>query len=172
MPQISNPIKSRPVTLELVWQKMTPTLIDEVISFWESNQMLRSDSTLQERVRQVVFLVRDTATLKIVGVSTAGLVNFKQLNSNIFYLYRSIILPAYRYPGLADKLTIETRDYLENFNRTVSENKAIGILVFVENLKFQQFRREAIWRASRLAYIGTDKSGRHIRVYYFKGARI
>ncbi|MBL7859802.1 MAG: ATP-binding protein [Cyclobacteriaceae bacterium] len=170
--KLTAPVKSRPVTLEQVWQKMTLPLMDEVIAFWESNQMLRSDSSLQERARQVVFLIRDGVTQKIVGLSTAGLVNFKQLNNNTFYLYRSIILPEYRHPGLADKLTIETRNCLENFNRTVGENKAIGILVFVENLKLQQFRREAIWRSSRMAYIGMDKSGRHIRVYYFKGARI
>jgi hypothetical protein len=109
---------------------------------------------------------------EIVGLSTAELITFKQLNSNNFYMYRSIVLPGFRHPGLASKIIVETRDLLEAYNKTVTSNSCIGMITFVENPRIQEFRREAIWMASKMAYIGMDKQGRHIRVYYFKGATI
>jgi len=162
----------RKVFWENIWQKTTPELIREVMLFWEENKMIRPGFSTEERARQVVLIIRSVRDHKIVGLSTADVVQFKQLNSNNFYLYRSIILPEYRHPGLPDKIIIETRDFLESFNRQVTVNCCIGLLAFVENPRFQQHRREAIWPASRMAYVGIDKQGRHIRVYYFKGATI
>lgn len=160
------------VFIENVWQQMHQLLISEVMQFWESNKMLRPGYASEERARQVVLILRDKDTKTIVGLSTAGLVTFKQLNNNNFYLYRSIILPAYRHPGLTSGIIVDTRDYLESLHAKEEVKKVIGMLSFVENPRIQQFRREAIWPASKMAYIGMDKEGRHIRVYYFKGARI
>jgi len=157
---------------ENIWQSMSPELVQEVISFWDEHKMIRPGLSTEERARQGVLVIRSKTESKIIGLTTAGVVNFKQLNGNNFYLYRSIILPAYRHPGLPDKLIIETRDFLEAYNKKVTENPCIGILAFIENPRYQQFRREAIWPASQMAYVGMDKQGRHIRVYYFKGATI
>lgn len=164
--------KDRSVWIENVWQKMSPALATEVINFWEQNKMLKPGVSVTERAQQVVLLIRKEKDKRIVGVSTAALVTFKQLNSNNFYLYRSIILPGYRHPGLTSKVIVETRDTLEAFNKQVDANPCIGMLAFVENPGIKQKRREAIWPASKMAFIGVDKEGRHIRVYYFKGAVI
>lgn len=160
------------VYIEVVWQKMTPELVSQVIKFWDDNKMLRPGFSSDARARQVVLIVRREVGKEIVGLSTAELITFKQLNSNNFYMYRSIVLPGFRHPGLASKIIVETRDLLETYNKTVATNPCIGMITFVENPRIQEFRREAIWRASKMAYIGMDKQGRHIRVYYFKGATI
>ncbi|HNV29718.1 MAG TPA: hypothetical protein PKJ83_11315 [Cyclobacteriaceae bacterium] len=160
------------VYIEDVWQKMTPALVDQVVKFWDDNKMLRPGFSSAERARQVVLIVRSKAEKKIIGLSTAELITFKQLNNNNFYMYRSIVLPGFRHPGLASKIIVGTRDLLEAYNKTVTVNSCIGMITFVENPRIQEFRREAIWMASKMAYIGMDKQGRHIRVYYFKGATI
>lgn len=160
------------VYIEDVWQKMTPALVDQVVKFWDDNKMLRPGFSSAERARQVVLIVRSKAEKKIIGLSTAELITFKQLNNNNFYMYRSIVLPGFRHPGLASKIIVGTRDLLEAYNKTVTVNACIGMITFVENPRIQEFRREAIWMASKMAYIGMDKQGRHIRVYYFKGATI
>lgn len=165
-------VKDNQVFIENVWQKMSPGLEKEVITFWEDNKMLRPGFSSEERARQVALLIRSQKENKIVGVSTAATVTFKQLNSNNFYLYRSIILTGYRHPGLTSKIIVETRDLLEAFSKQDASNRCIGMLTFVENPRIQQFRREAIWPASKMAFIGVDKEGRHIRVYYFRGAVI
>lgn len=160
------------VYIEVVWQKMTPELVSQVIKFWDDNKMLRPGFSSDARARQVVLIVRREVGKEIVGLSTAELITFKQLNSNNFYMYRSIVLPGFRHPGLASKIIVGTRDLLEAYNKTVKVNPCIGMITFVENPRIQEFRREAIWMASKMAYIGMDKQGRHIRVYYFKGATI
>lgn len=160
------------IEIHVAWQKMSPDLIKEVVAFWDNNKMIKPGFSSEERARQVVLILRDKDTKTIVGLSTAGLVTFKQLNNNNFYLYRSIILPAYRHPGLTSRIIVDTRDYLESLHAKEEVKTVIGMLSFVENPRIQQFRREAIWPASKMAYIGMDKDGRHIRVYYFKGARI
>lgn len=164
--------EDRQVYIENVWGRMSPELIREVINFWSDNSMLKPGFSHDERAKQVVLIIRNQEQNKIVGVSTAAMVTFKQLNSNNFYLYRSIILPRYRHPGLTSKVIVETRDFLEAFSKHDSINKCIGMLTFVENPRINQFRREAIWPASKMAFIGVDKEGRQIRVYYFKGAII
>jgi len=157
---------------ENVWQKMTPSLVQEVIEFWSFNKMLRPDSNVEERARQVVFIVRSNRDKSIVGLATVVEVTFKQLNGNNFYLFRSIILPAFRQQGLAAKLIVETRDFLEFISTKNIHSLCIGMLVFVENPKLKQFKRETVWPASQMTFFGVDKEGRHIRVFYFKGARI
>jgi hypothetical protein len=166
------PTTNRQVFIENVWQKISPPLLQEVISFWEENKMLKAGISSQERAHQVVLIIRSEKENRIVGVTTAALVTFRQLNNNNFYLYRSIILSEYRHPGLTSKVIVETRDFLEAFSKRITVNRCIGMLAFVENPRIQQYRREAIWPASKMAFIGVDKQGRHIRVYYFRGAVI
>jgi hypothetical protein len=165
-------VNDHQVLIEIVWQRMLPALTNEVANFWGENNMLKVGVSAAERAQQVALLIRRQHDRKIVGVTTAAFVTFKQLNNNNFYLYRSIILPGYRHPGLTSKVIVETRDLLEAFSSHVAVNKCIGMLTFVENPGIKQHRREAIWPASKMAFIGVDKEGRHIRVYYFKGAVI
>jgi hypothetical protein len=164
--------EDRAVFIENVWQKVSPALVKEVINFWDENKMLKPGISSEERAQEVVLIIRSEKNKKIVSVSTAAMVTFKQLNSNNFYLYRSIILIGYRHPGLTSKIIVETRDILEAFSKQDLSSRCIGMLTFVENPRIQQFRREAIWPASKMAFIGVDKEGRHIRVYYFRGAVI
>ena len=167
----SSPVEHK-VYLENVWKKISPGQEKEIIGFWESNNLLRPEVSAAERVNQVVFTVRNIIDNSIVGLSTAMEVTFRQLNNKNFYLYRSVILPDFRIPGLNSKLIVGTRDFLETYSQQIADNACIGMLTFVENPRVQQFRREAVWRASKMVFIGTDKEGRHIRVYYFKGAMI
>lgn len=160
----------RNIHLINVWQKMSPELVKEVVDFWNTNKMLRPGQSADERAQQVVFLVRAKPENKVVGVATAMPIRFKQLNNKVFFYYRSIVLPEFRQPGLASKLIVETRDFLESIS--IEGRECIGLLTLVENPSILQAKREAIWPASKMIFMGVDKNGRHIRVYYFKGARI
>jgi ribosomal protein S18 acetylase RimI-like enzyme len=133
--------------------------------------MLPSGIDPIERSGQVVLTVRHEG--KIVGLTSADFIRYHQLNDNLFYMFRMAVLPEFRVPGIESKLMVDSRDVLQNFAKDKPPaNKAIGVLVFVENPKLKQNRNEAVWPASKLVYIGSDKQGRHIRVGYFKGATI
>lgn len=159
------------LNIENVWRRSTPALREEILAFWESNKLLPPGTDAAERAAEAVLLVRDGSGA-IAGLTTAGIVQFKQLNSNNFFLFRSVILPGFRVPGLISRLIVQTRDFLEEFAATMKENRCIGMLTFVENPMLIRHRTEAVWPASKMVYIGSDPKGRHIRVYYFRGARI
>lgn len=153
-----------------VWTKVDKGLLKEIVDFWQSNKMLGPQVDPIERALNVVLTIRHEN--KIVGLTSTDLIRFQQLNSNIFYLFRMVVLPPYRIPGIESKAIVETREILELYAASQSTNKAIGMLTFVENPQLIAKRNEAVWPASKAVYIGTDKQGRHIRVCYFKGARI
>ncbi|MEI9920080.1 MAG: hypothetical protein WDO14_14975 [Bacteroidota bacterium] len=153
-----------------VWMKITPELGQEIIEFWTSNRMLKPNVDVQERAKQIVLTFRHKG--KIVGLTSAGVVRYQPLNSNIFFIFRMIVLPEFRIPGIESKLIVETRDILEAFSEKQTENKCIGILTFVENPQLIAKRTKAVWPSSKMVFIGNDKSGRQIRLYYFKGVTI
>ncbi len=140
--------------------------------FWTDHQLLPDTANPEERAFEVVLVVRDASSKSIVGLTTAGVVQFKQLANKYFYLYRSVLLPDYRFPGFVSKLIVDTRDHLESRAVSGEPPGCIGLLTFVENPNIIRVRDEAVWPASKMVFIGTDSRGRQIRVYYFKGARI
>ncbi len=158
------------LAIDNVWTKVSGNLQREIVEFWHSNNMLPPNVNADERARQVIFTVRHEG--KIVGLTSADLVKFKQLNDNLFYLFRMVVLPPFRLPGIESKLAVMSRDLLESYARSQTTNQSIGLLVFVENPVLREKRNEAVWPATKLVYIGSDKQGRHIRVYYFKGVTI
>jgi hypothetical protein len=156
--------------ISYVWKNIHTRLQTEILDFWLSNEMLPPDVNAVERAQQVVLTVRHND--RIVGLTSADFVKYHQLNDNLFYYFRMIVLPGFRIPGIESKLIVETRDRLEEYAEAQPTDKAVGMLTFVENAGLIAKRNEAVWPASKMVFIGKDKAGRHIRVYYFKGARI
>lgn len=148
----------------------TPELESEIVEFWSAHRMLPPEADARERAKQVVLIARHQG--KIVGLSSADVVKYRQLNDNVFFLFRMVVLPQFRIPGIESKMIVTTREILEAFAETQTANKPIGMLTFVENPQLIAKRREAVWPASKMVFIGNDKAGRQIRVYYFKGATI
>jgi hypothetical protein len=124
---------------------------------------------MNERVNQLVYIIRNEDK-KVIGISTAFKAYIKQLK-NYFYVFRCLITPENRIPGMDAKLTVITRDFLESIHDSDTPNVAIGLLALIENKHLKE-RSLAVWPASGMVYIGNSREGKHIRVYYFKGARI
>jgi hypothetical protein len=156
------------VTFENVWKKDDRALHEEVVAIWKKFSTL-NDEKMDERTSQLVYVVRNEEN-KIIGISTAFKAYIKQLKSH-FYVYRCLITPGYGIPGMDAKLTVMSRDFLESIHEQDQPDKAIGLITLIHNPKLKE-RNLAIWPASGFAYIGNSKEGKHIRVYYFKGARI
>lgn len=157
------------VVFENVWQKNLAGVGEEVEQIWRRHGG-PIGANAQERLRQLVFVLR-AGDGAIVGVSTAFKVYVKQLR-NYFFAIRLLLVPEYRIPGLTSKTLLATRDFLESIHLQEGVDPAIGIITLVENDRLKEKRNEAIWPASRMVYIGNSPEGHHIRVYYFKGARI
>jgi hypothetical protein len=166
---VNSTAKKQKVILQNVWGGELDTIRSQVLEIWRHH----GGPTGQEaegRLRQIVFVVKDEAG-KLIGISTAFKAYISQLR-NHFYAIRLMLVSGHRIPGLTSHLLVSTRDFLESVHGQDDTDQAIGLITLVENPSLKQHRNEAVWPASGMVYIGNSKEGHHIRVYYFKGARI
>ncbi|MEX2234376.1 MAG: hypothetical protein WD824_19580 [Cyclobacteriaceae bacterium] len=157
------------LVFENVWRKDVSHISAQVLEIWKNHKGPVGDYANQ-RLNQLVFVVKDAGG-NVVGMSTAFKTYIKQLR-NHFFAMRLMLIPENRIPGLTSKLLVSTRDYFESIHQDETTDPAIGLITLVENQRLKESRNEAIWPASKMVYIGSSKEGNHIRVYYFKGARI
>lgn len=166
-------MKPRPdnqnLVLENAWKKDISEIRSQVLEIWWNSGGPRGEKAT-ERLSELVFVVRNNEG-DVVGISTAFKAYVKRLR-NHFYALRLMLLPQYRIPGLTSKLLVETCGFLESIHDQDEKDKAIGVLTLVENERLKEKRNEAIWPASKMVYIGNSQDGHHLRVRYFKGARI
>ncbi len=152
------------------WWKADPASIrDQILALWMEHGG-PTGTRAEERLNQIVLVVRDSGG-RVVGLSTAFKTYVQQLR-NHFFAIRLMLAADHRIPGLTPKLLVKTRDFLESIHSHEDEPLAIGILTLVENPRLKETRNQAIWPASGMVYVGNSKEGHHLRVYYFKGARI
>lgn len=161
--------KDQKPVLENVWGRNTDPLRDTVLEIWRNNGG-PTGLQAEDRLAQLVFVVKDE-TGRVVGMSTAFKAYIRQLR-NYCYAIRLMLVPGHRIPGLTSRLLVSTRDFLESIHQQDTTDRAIGMITLVENPHLKEKRNEAIWPASGMVYIGNSKEGHHIRIYYFKGARI
>lgn len=157
---------------ENLWKKDTAPFHAQVMELWIRNFPNIQQSVFTARLNELAFIVRTTEG-RIVGISTAYNTYIDQLKNNL-YAFRCFIDPDFRIPGLTTKLVITTRDWLEEIHLQdgSEELRCIGMITLVENERIMKVRNEAIWRASKMVYIGNTPAGKHIRVYYFENAII
>lgn len=164
--------KKPQLIFENLWQQEGTPFHEGVKRMWKRNHLNFSEDEVNARLKQVVFVVR-TEEGKVVGVSTAYKTYVSQLKNHL-YNFRCFLDAEHRLPGLTSTLALKTRDWLEEIHETDGDetNRCIGMITLVENERFMKVRREAIWSASKMVYIGNSPKGFHIRVYYFKKALI
>jgi hypothetical protein len=161
--------KSYPVSFDERWQRDVTDISNDILKLWHRYGGPAGPEA-DERLRQIVYAVRN-AEGQVVGVSTAYKAFVKQLGHH-FFAIRLLLADAYRVPGLTSKLLVMTRDFLESIHSQDTADPAIGIITLVENPRLKQYRNEAVWPASGMVYIGKSPKGHHLRVYYFRGARV
>ena len=160
-----NPSK---ITINDVWQSKSEELIEEIIAFWDARSAIPPNVDINKRAHQVVLVVRDEKN-QIVGVTTSYLTNYAPLKNN-FFVYRGMLAPAYRIPGLFIKMTSTTIRILEEFSKTMNEkDRPIGIIAEVENPNLKEARMTKT--SSGMTLTGFSKKGNPVYVYYFQGAR-
>lgn len=166
---VNSTAKKQNVVLQNVWGGELDSIRSQVLEIWRHHGG-PTGREAEGRLRQIVFVVKDEAG-NLIGISTAFKAYIRQLR-NHFYAIRLMLVSGHRIPGLTSHLLVSTRDFLESVHAQDDTDQAIGLITLVENPSLKQHRNEAVWPASGMVYIGNSKEGHHIRVYYFKGARI
>jgi len=156
-----------------VYQGISQGLTAELRVLWINEGALTDEEVLQKRLREVVYIILDTDSGKVAGVSTAVKKKVNVLNGNFLYEFRCYIGEKYRIAGLDVKLSRLTFDFLQELSSR-DPKKPVGIFTVLENdfLKEQPVWRRAVWPELQMHFMGYTKTGDPIRVHYFKGARI
>lgn len=156
-------------TFQTVRGAVSPEIASEVVGIWTNSAGLDFDEA-KRRIQELVIIVRNDSQ-RIVGVSTASKTFLKQIQ-NYVYAYRCFILPEFRAPALDTQMIVKSKGFLEKVSLEDHYNKCVGIMVVVQNEVLKLHWRQAIWPGANMMYIGNAPNGDHIRISYFKGARI
>lgn len=136
---------------------------------WRHYRALDGEVVLEQRSREIVVVIRNRAG-EVGGVSTVRPIQAKAFNNHYFYEFRCFIAPPFSAPGLDSMLTAKTRSFLETCEDSGTKYK--GLLMVIENEQIKAQRTKAIWHATGMVFAGYTAKGHHVRVGYFKNARI
>jgi len=154
---------------QIVEGAISPEIASKVITLWTQSAKI-SALEAERRLKELV-MVLTYKTGEVIGVSTAVKTHFQQIH-NYVYAYRCFILPEFRAPALDTQMIVRTKKHLQERSKLDSENKCVGIMVVVQNEILKSQWKQAVWQGADMIYVGNTPKGHHIRVGYFKGARI
>jgi hypothetical protein len=154
---------------ECIWKKNSLSEAEQLILFWQRLNTLPSEEVTMQPANNIVFVAKKEN--EVIGVATVRNMRVKLLNNNYFYEFRTFILPECRTPDLDAHLAIRTKEYFEK-NPQVSDFPCIGLIAIVEDEEIRQKRNCAVWPDFDMVFAGYTIKGDHIRVSYFKNARI
>lgn len=161
------------LNFENVYQALPDATAAEISTLWRREGALTDDEAILKRLKQVVYVVRDSNTGSVAGVSTAVKKKVTQLNGNFLYEFRCYIGADFRVAGLDIQLCRLTIDLLESVSHTDAD-KPVGTFTILQNesLKLEPLWRRAVWPETEMYFIGYTSAGDPIRVHYFNDAKI
>ncbi len=156
--------------LKCVWQSIDKALSEEIVRFWLNNNALPSRDVALQRVNQVAFIARSKSG-ELIAINTAYLKRNETIGEYFYYI-RAFVVEHARRSQLAAEMLRRMQYKFESLHEDGMLTPAIGLCMEVENSAIKQSRNEAIWPTTKFVYIGRTPSGSHVRVYYFKSAKI
>lgn len=155
-------------SFKVVWRDKSDEVREEALEMWNESGLLSRGEAV-DRLEQMAVAVYYGQ--KLIGISTIYKSYITQLKSHA-YVFRCMILPAFRAPGLDTQLIVKTRDFLETSRPDEEDGTCVGMLMIVRNDTIRKVWRKAIWPGTEMVYIGDTPQGDQMRIYYFKGAEV
>lgn len=151
------------------WGTLTAEAAEQIIAFWLREKALPNEQLARQRIGQVVMYARDQE-LEIAAVCTALPQSPAQLGQPV-YFYRSFIAPKWRKTLLVYRLLKKAVVLLEEDARQHNW-PCIGVLLELENERFDKKGRMPIWPGIEFFYAGKSPRGLECRIRWFKGAQL
>ena len=163
--------------LQPVWPSPDENTRQDVIRFWMAEEAISEPSVADTRAPQLLVVARD-GTGQIAGVSTAVRAFIPLLGFECFY-YRTFIGRVHRTHGLRStglfwKILLESFAVLNERFQHGQDSDVLALYAEIENASIMRCLRRAVLRnyGMNAVYVGRTQDGRHMRVWYFEGARI
>lgn len=141
----------------------------EIVKLWTEFAVLQQPEA-ERRLSELVLVLKNKSG-KVIGVSTVVKTLLPQIH-NYVYAYRYFILPEFRAPTLDTQMIVRTKNHLQEISALETDKKCVGIMVIVQNEKLKAQWRQAVWLGADMIFMGNTPQGHHVRVGYFKHARI
>lgn len=142
---------------------------EAVLAFWLAEGALPDKSQVDQRIEQLVLVARD-GNNEVAGVCTA-VAEVRPLIGQPLYFYRSFIGQRWRGTRLVYRLLRRAQTLLHEHARD-NGWPCIGMLLELENQRFTETMRAAVWPGLNFTYVGKSRRGLDLRVYYFPGAML
>lgn len=153
----------------LHWQLQSRENDDAVLQFWEREDAFTKDINANERLKELVLDARDHDG-RVAGVCTVVPMTLPRMGQPLYY-YRCFIGAKWRDSRLVYRLLVRAFDVLEAYART-HDYPCIGVLLELENERFDQTLRAPVWPGIGFVYVGPSGRGLDMRVRYFRGAKL
>ncbi|MEM7551194.1 MAG: hypothetical protein AAF363_16045 [Bacteroidota bacterium] len=163
-------MQNKSIKFENHWQGVSDSLKKDIRELWTGHGIRFEPEVFEERAKQVLVVARNNNG-ELLGISTAKERFIPRFKSKLYGI-RCFIDKEHRIPGLLSKLFTESIDFFEGQFDSKDPNSPGGVIAIVENERLKEYRREAEWPASKMIFVGKTKQGHHIRLRYFKGARL
>jgi hypothetical protein len=158
-----------PVRLAPAWQQNDAKLTAVAIEFWRHFGALPASVTPEDRVKELcaVAYVGD----EVVGVSTIELQHAPRLRCRLGF-FRCFVSPQQAHRRIARRLTVCSRELLEQWSKENPQEKILGMATILTNPNFDLLARRPKWGDAKLWLIGYTAKGEQIRLTWFDHARL
>jgi len=156
--------------IENVWKRISPVLKKQIIQFWETNSVPLTKNEAETRTQQVVLIAKNLKK-DIIAVCSVQRIFIENMN-NYFYYFRTMVDPMYRRLGIAVRFTLETRNFFNQLFIDEKDRSCIGMYIVAESELLNLNIRQAVWPRTGFVFVGFNKKGQQMRVYYFQDAEI
>lgn len=157
------------VELVTAWPAIGVADAEAVQAFWRAEQAITDARVAAERVRQVVAFGR-TPQGRVAGVCTAFPVLHPRFGQPMYY-WRTFVGADWRRTPLVMRLLKQSCRVLAGYAAD-NDYPCLGILLELENGRFAERGRQAVWFNPRFFYAGLSERGLEVRAHFFPGARL
>ena len=156
--------------LEIVWDQMDDELVSRVSMFLYTAGAIKDLARAHERARQTVVLAYD-ADGNIAGQHCVERQYIPQVLNDLWTV--SIFVGKdHRRAHLSRHLNLLGQAHLQEQYLKGSDTDVIGIYYRMQSPRYKASDQRAISFYSGLVFIGRNRRGENLRVYYFPGAHI
>ncbi len=164
--------KNGEITLEFVWENVSPELVSEAQHFWLAENALQGNLRLmEERARQLVVIARNVDK-KLIAVSTAARIKVPALLNNTFYYLRAFVSLNHRNEGLLQEIAEMGIQRLHARFLSGEDTVVKGFYSAMESEALKNAWPEAVRKLGGIShtFIGVDEKARRLYVAWFDGA--
>lgn len=156
------------IELKSAWQKKDPRFEQDAIEYWTEHGLV-ADEELEKRSRQLSAVAYHGD--KLVGITTATLVDYKMLGHRLAF-HRVSAHHDYRRNQVMNRVATKAIDVLQQWSLENPQKRIAGICTHYDAPYLRAGNRPPVSEIHRFFLCGYTDSGRQVRVRWFDHTRV